>query len=444
MQDLYSVSAPGYFVTFAYTLAAIMYCWLCPRRFSVRKTIGIQLTGMAVICALSFVLESSDIRFYFPRMLFLYALITGLMMLCMKYSLLQVFYFFPFVMVLGEFMVALDWHLYFYGTRINQIPDVWWIRWPFFFGYYLGATVLAYLVNRRFRSFYRELEIQPKVLAELWITTLFIMLAGNISIFFPETPISSNVPTQIFQIRLLVDFTGVVLLYLFQTVYQEMQQKTQVETLNRMLELQYTNYQTLKQSVELVSRSYHDLKHQIRYLEDGQHDEERIAYLRQLKQEMQDVEAQAETGNEMLDMIVMSKRLAGQEKQIKITCISDGRQLSFLKPVDLNALFGNMLDNAMEAVSKLKDPEQRMICLTVEKKKGFLTISCENCFDGTLTFEEGRPVTTKTDAFYHGYGTQSIAAIARKYHGSASFYAKNGWFTAKVLMPAEQTKIIDP
>ena len=49
MSDLGPVSAPGYFITFAYTLAAIVYCRVNPRRLSKKKTAVLQCAGLILI-----------------------------------------------------------------------------------------------------------------------------------------------------------------------------------------------------------------------------------------------------------------------------------------------------------------------------------------------------------------------------------------------------------
>ncbi len=41
------------------------------------------------------------------------------------------------------------------------------------------------------------------------------------------------------------------------------------------------------------------------------------------------------------------------DKDIVITCIADGKLLEFISSTDLYSLFGNALDNAIEAVSVL-------------------------------------------------------------------------------------------
>ena len=58
------------------------------------------------------------------------------------------------------------------------------------------------------------------------------------------------------------------------------------------------------------------------------------------------------TGNEILDTILTEKSLICENSGIHINCVADGSLLAFMNPVDLYTLFGNALDNAIEAGEK--------------------------------------------------------------------------------------------
>jgi sensor histidine kinase regulating citrate/malate metabolism len=155
-----------------------------------------------------------------------------------------------------------------------------------------------------------------------------------------------------------------------------------------------------------------------------------------MEREIQVYEAQNKTGNQFLDTILTSKGIHCQKAGINLTCVADGAALDFMDVMDLSALFGNALDNAIEAVSLLPK-EQRLIHLSVCREKGFLRIRLENrCQDG-IKIKNGVPVTTKRDKRYHGFGVKSIFATAEKYGGSATVQTQNGWFELRVLIPLE-------
>ena len=77
--------------------------------------------------------------------------------------------------------------------------------------------------------------------------------------------------------------------------------------------------------------------------------------------------------------------------------------LSFMAPADIYSLFGDAVDNAMEAVVKLDDPDKRVIDLTV-KRTGCM-VSVENYFRGDVRLSNGLPLApSRQDA--HGYSAR--------------------------------------
>lgn len=67
----------------------------------------------------------------------------------------------------------------------------------------------------------------------------------------------------------------------------------------------------------------------------------------------------ARTGNETLDIVLTDKLLYCEKNNVTITCIADGKSLSFMSEEDIYSLFGNALDNAVLAVEQLPEPYQR-------------------------------------------------------------------------------------
>ena len=141
------------------------------------------------------------------------------------------------------------------------------------------------------------------------------------------------------------------------------------------------------------------------------------------------------TGNKTIDLELTEKEILCRNKNIRFTSLLDGKRFSFMHESDLYSLFGNLLDNAIEACEKLQDPEKRVVSLTSETSRGFLCLHEENYFEGSLQFENGLPQTTKKDRFFHGIGTKSLALIAQKYGGSMSMQTRGDIFVVDMLFP---------
>ena len=106
---------------------------------------------------------------------------------------------------------------------------------------------------------------------------------------------------------------------------------------------------------------------------------------------------------------------------------------------DICTIFGNALDNALEAVAMIEDPEQRLIHLTVKKHKNFILIQvlnyCTNMENVADLTKGGHLKTSKADHRNHGFGIKSIRITAEKYGGSVNLDRKDGWFGLHIMLP---------
>ena len=146
-------------------------------------------------------------------------------------------------------------------------------------------------------------------------------------------------------------------------------------------------------------------------------------------------DAVARTGNDAMDVILTEKSLICERAGIHLTCIADGEQIGFISPTDVYALFGNALDNAIEAVIQLPDPERRNVSLNVHTQGRLLSIHVENYFDGVLTFEDDMPQTSKQDKANHGFGMKSMRLIAERYGGYLTTGTCGEIFHLNILIP---------
>ncbi len=214
------------------------------------------------------------------------------------------------------------------------------------------------------------------------------------------------------------------------------------EALSRLVEAEKRQYETSRENIEAINLKCHDLKHQIRKLRSGAGavDDQALA---EIEQAVGIYDASIETGNEALDTILTEKSLLCQHERISLSCIADGAALAFMAPSDLYSLFGNLLDNAIEATCRISERGRRTISLVVRMSAGMVVIHEENWAPGGIEFADGAPLTSKTDASgrrdedNHGYGIRSMRLVAERYGGSLSVTAEGGTFKLDILIPLE-------
>ena len=99
---------------------------------------------------------------------------------------------------------------------------------------------------------------------------------------------------------------------------------------------------------------------------------------------------------------------------------------------------GNILDNAIEAVDKLSDLQNKVITLTCHETGGQLEIEESNYFDGAISYSDGTLSTLKEDSTHHGYGTKSIRYIAEQHGGKLELRVEGNMFFLSVLFPVQK------
>ena len=131
-------------------------------------------------------------------------------------------------------------------------------------------------------------------------------------------------------------------------------------------------------------------------------------------------------------IIIRDKAEKAREKHIDFSALIDFNGVDFIEPLDISTLFGNGIDNAIEASEKLPE-EQRVILVKAGKVQDFVSILIENnCVQADRSSDSR---TTKADKFLHGFGISNMKKAAEKYSGTCTTTQENGKFTLKILLP---------
>lgn len=219
-----------------------------------------------------------------------------------------------------------------------------------------------------------------------------------------------------------------------QKILAARQLATEREVERRMAAERERQYQLSRKNIDAINVKCHDIKHQIRSLADGGRVADGRA-LEDLAAEIAIYDSTVKTGNPALDVILTEKGLVCSGEKITLAVIADGRALECLEPQEIYSLFGNALDNAIEAVRGIGEPERRLVSLNVRRSGTMCVINVENSCDVAPAFRDGLPVTTKADAGSHGFGTRSMRGIVERHGGVLSFGCEDGVFHVDALLP---------
>lgn len=227
---------------------------------------------------------------------------------------------------------------------------------------------------------------------------------------------------------------GAAILSSFGGIYFVAYMCSAVQTACRAQELEQKQayWQDRLRDEERVRSIYHDMKNHLLVLQTQvNHPQEISQSIQTLQEQISDFESYIHTGNDFLDMLLRDKSQIARQKQIDFNAVIQLGDGDFLAPLDISTIFGNALDNAIEASEKLPW-ELRLITAKGIRIRDMLVITVENnMLPGPVT--EGK--TTKQDAFAHGFGLSNIRKAVEKYDGQCTAEAANGRFVLKIVIP---------
>ena len=338
--------------------------------------------------------------------------------------------------VLAELVASLHWQLVMFLDSGDGIREARLMASVMLAIVYAACFAIAWLIERgNFAS-----DAPTTTTAQLSIGTAAITIVtfamSNLSFISTNTPFSGTVGQEVFYIRTLVDFCGFAIPYAQQEQARRMAASAELASINAQLESQHQEYLASKENIESIGRLAHDLKHQIAALRAEVDPEHAAAGFEQLEASVAKASAQQHSGNPVLDVILTTKMRTCADRGITLTAVADGKLLDGMSSMDIASLFGNALDNAIEATSKLPDKQQRLIRLALYGQGQFTVIRVENYYDSALKKDStGALRTTKRDSSRHGFGVKSIRHIAAQYGGEVTIRTEDHWFVLTVLLP---------
>lgn len=276
-------------------------------------------------------------------------------------------------------------------------------------------------------------QITANLTTKMWLVVDVIMLAPFVSVLMTMIYIPRHNPLFVYPICIASVLTSFGCIYL--TVYLCGSMQTAYRA--QELEMRQAYYKDRVSEEKRVRSIYHDLKNHLLILQ-AQADQGQALQMsvQELENRIRDYENYYRTGNEYLDIIIRDKARKAREKGINFSAdISFGYMKDAIEPLDISTIFGNALDNAIEASGKLPE-EQRLITVKGNRIHDLQMIVVEN---NVLPDCEVTAGTSKRDTFLHGFGLANIREAAEKYGGSCSAKVEDGRFVLKVMIPILET-----
>ncbi len=217
----------------------------------------------------------------------------------------------------------------------------------------------------------------------------------------------------------------------------ELHEKTLQTEQVRMQNRYYLNFlEEQKREEEKLRLWKHDIKNYLLGILGLLHQgkaEEAYERINAKMEEIQHADLIHYSGNAVLDSMLNYKLQICEKKKIKVIPNFRIPGVLAMEVDDLAILFGNALDNAMEAVMALEE-EERVIEIYMSYEWGVLGFRMQNPYAEVHMEGEKFLSTKKKDGEMHGLGLQSMKKIVEKHQGLLKTRAEGHFFVLEMLL----------
>jgi hypothetical protein len=271
-------------------------------------------------------------------------------------------------------------------------------------------------------------ELTPLLILPV-MTAIILNLLAHILIY------NSNVQSYVLISGGCVLSINIITYYLF---YQ-MNKNANLKLEHYMLQQQYDNERSNLENAKLIYDDTGALLHDINehfaliknYAEYGKN-EKIINYIKELdSNEIPKILRNIKTEDEVLNIVINSKLAVCKKEKIYVDLSVFGNIANKISDLDKSVLFGNLFNNAIEAV---KSADSKSISLKIQRQDDYISIFMSNTVSSPVLNKNPRLFTQKKDKNRHGIGIKSIRKIVEKYNGIIEFFEEGDRFCCDIML----------
>lgn len=299
-------------------------------------------------------------------------------------------------------------------------------------GVIITKVIFFYVTRMILRNRYKNpLDVQA------WIMLILIPIISLVSL---SALMMAAINHEEISEYIIIGMTGILLAnivtyYLFSKLNKDYEIKLKVKLLEQNYENAVKNIESSETFVEQMRTVRHDIRNQLLmisdYISNEKYDEAKNHLEAITESYLPDSKTFIHSKNEAFNAIVNSKIAVCNQKKIYILVKEMEDALNGFDPIDTGVIFGNLIDNAIEAAEKTK---HRKITVDVCNQEGYLSILLTNSIAKSVIENNKELSTTKKDKMLHGIGIRSVKKVVKKYDGMIDFYENGEEFCCHILM----------
>lgn len=228
-------------------------------------------------------------------------------------------------------------------------------------------------------------------------------------------------------------FCTIMVLYLYEKQAEQSAQLRRREQYERHLKSQVKHLDEILLKQEELRRVRHDMNNQLVAIQGYFHESDIAggeAYIASLLQNLQTPSSRIRTGNSAVDAILSTKKALAESKGITVDMEVQISNRLPLEPVDVCVIFGNALDNAIEACDRITEGEKKISLVLVQREGKLLCRITNTALSGITNVH----ITSKKDKENHGFGLVNLRESLEKYDCEPVMDYNDGLFSMKFIV----------
>jgi len=204
--------------------------------------------------------------------------------------------------------------------------------------------------------------------------------------------------------------------------------------MEKQIKSQLSHYEAMSKINENIKRFKHDYTNlRLGLIETLKHDDATgaLAILNTDEMTLTNTMSSYETGSIVLDALLSEKQFLAEKVNASLE-FEGAVPGDLLDPVDVCIIFGNAIDNAIEACAGCLHDDKKQIAIRSFFANGFLMIQITNPVADNLIIVNNTIATTKADKNLHGIGLRSIKTAVEKYYGQMALSCEDGIFALEI------------
>lgn len=267
-----------------------------------------------------------------------------------------------------------------------------------------------------------------------WISILLTPIISIIILYGMTIPMLEHEESNILIIY-IVSIIGIIYMNISMfNFFDGYSKQIKLSFMETVAEREADNYRSLKISYQEMKKLKHDFKNELDTLNQlisEQKYEIAEAHLSELSSFVDKSAAVCYTGNEAVDSLINIKMKTAKQYNIKVIIKIKIQTSLNANSMELCRIFGNALDNAIEACCKINNDIQKFICISIKEIDENMLVEISNT---AAEVDITNLISTKPEKGLHGYGIHSIQSSADRIGGTLHFKYDNGVFVMRLLI----------